>query len=75
MVPHILHLHVHTPTIRIVLDTRAQEIWNEIVFHEESQQYALYDQAWERLLNYLQDDIQQELWDDFTVDDASVTVG
>lgn len=75
MAPHILHLQLDTPSIHIVLDTYAQGIWNEIVFNEEAQHYDEYSQAWERLLNYLQDDIQQELWDDLTVADASVSVG
>ena len=75
MAHHILHLQADTPSIHIILDTHAQAIWNEIVFHEEAQQYDLYDQAWERLLAYLQEDIQEELWDDFTVADASVTIG
>lgn len=75
MVRHILHLRLATPSVQVILDTHAQEIWNRICFFEDAQQYDQYDQAWEELLSYLQDDIQQEVWDDLTVDDAVVSVG
>lgn len=75
MANHILHLRVDTPSVRLILDDRAQEMWNEIVFHEEAQQYDLYDQAWERFLEYLKYEIQDAIWDDFMVSDAVVTHG
>lgn len=75
MASHILHLRVDAPSIRLILDDRAQNLWNDIVFHEEAQQYTEYDLAWERFLEYNRYEILEAIWDDFTVSDAVVTHG
>lgn len=75
MAQHILRMSLGMPSFSIVLDETAKKIWDEIVFFEEAREYRKYDEAWERFLNYLQEDIKDEVWSDLSVFSAKVTHG
>jgi hypothetical protein len=75
MAQNSVWLRLDVPTIRIRLTPELQEIWNDIQFFEEAQQYDQYNAAWDAFLGLAHYDIMDQIADDYNVSDAGETRG
>ncbi len=75
MADNFVHLHLDVPSITLKLTPKLQNLWNDIQFYEDSQQYTEYDHAWELFLNEAMDEILDQIREDLFVVDTATTRG
>jgi hypothetical protein len=70
MAQNYVRIHIDPPSVRINLTPELQELWNQIQFYEETQEYDRYDQAWDEFLSLTMSDILYQIEDDLTISRA-----
>lgn len=66
----ILRLRVAAPILDVHLDSYAQELWRKVQFWEDANNHVEYERAWEDLISYLEEDIAEAFFEDFTIEEA-----
>lgn len=67
-----LRLRVAAPILDVHLDSYAYELWRKVQFWEDTDNVTEYERAWEDLISYLEEDLIEAFFADFTVTRADL---
>lgn len=67
-----LRLRVASPILDVELDDYAYGLWQKVGFWEDTPDVLQYERAWEDLIAYLEEDLIEAFFADFTIDRADL---
>lgn len=67
-----LRLRVASPILDVHLDEYAYALWQKVEFWEDTNNVVEYERAWEDLISYLEEDLIEAFFMDFTIDRADL---